>query len=64
MKYKQKCLEIDSGLRCERARWGETIYYKVIQTDHNEIEGAIGEGMSAAMAWKDALYYLRGNYEK
>ena len=60
MKYEQKCLEIDPGLRCERI--GEM--YEVIQTDHNEIEGAIGEGMSAAMAWKDALYYLRGNYEK
>ena len=62
MSYKQKCLEIDSGLRCERAKWGAIIYYYGVI--HNEIEGAIGEGMSAAMAWKDALYYLRGNHEK
>ena len=64
MPYKQKCLEIDSGLRCERAKWGAIIYYyEVIHTDHDG-EDVIGEGMSAAMAWKDALYYLRGNYEK
>ena len=54
MSYMKKCLAINSGLRCERSWWGEIIYYEVIRADRNEIEDVIGEGMSAAMAWRDA----------
>ena len=54
MSYKQKCLEIDPGLWCEkrRSRWnGKT--YRVFASSSDGYR-LIGEGESAASAWKNA----------
>ena len=54
MSYKQKCLEIDSWLRCERfVRWDGgrmiiTVY--VVMSGFNPM----ANGPSAASAWRDA----------
>ena len=54
MSYKQKCLAVDPGLWCEkRLSWWNTKTY-CVSTPSSDGCRLIGEGESAASAWRDA----------
>ena len=62
MSYKQKCLEIDSGLLCFMCI--DHIYRPVSEiTSHKVVSvytgETLGSGLSAASAWRDAWERLR-----
>ena len=54
MSYKQKCLKIDPGMWCEkRLSWWGGKTYRVFASSSDGCQ-LIGEGESAASAWKNA----------
>ena len=66
MSYMKKCLAIDPGMWCEkRLSWWNTKTYCVF-TPSSDSDGCrlIGEGESAASAWKNARERLNAKNNK